>query len=164
MSTIVAIVVPVTQMVNAKKERLAKYESDKKQHISRKRLDMEFEIYKELSEKVVSLGVGSLTLFDKDFDFSRIGKRSEDDKDYKLQNKIAIRLNDANVAIYKYAMFIPAKCYEKFEQMKSLCREQLNAFEDHVLFGNLKIKILKKLRMNVKRGMLILVKSSMNWL
>ena len=146
LSTIVAIVIPVTQMVNAKKERLAKYDSDKKQHISRKRLDMEFEIYKELSEKIVTLGVNSLSLFDKSFDYSSIGKKIPVDNDFKSQNMVTNLLNDANESIYKYAVFIPAEWYEKFDQIKKLCREQLCAFEDYVILGKIDDKDIEAIK------------------
>lgn len=136
----ITLAVSLVQIKRAKMEMVAKYETDKKQHISKMRLDMEFSIYKELSEKVVSLVTNCFRLFPYDFNYSRIGKPSQSDADFELHNNIASLLNDANEAINKYAIFIPKKWYEKFEHLKLLCKEQLISFGDYVLDGKTRNK------------------------
>lgn len=147
LSTVVAIVVPVTQIRSAKKERLAKYEFDKRQHISRKRLDMEFEIYKELSEKVVALVTTCLgLLFNSEFDYNQIGIKTQDNEDIETHDSLIDLLNEANEAINKYAIFIPEKWYVKFEQIKNMCRQQINEFRDYAIDGKLKNKSIQNIK------------------
>ena len=151
LSTIVAIVVPVTQIRSAKKERLAKYQYEMEQYISHTRFDMEFEIYKELSEKVVTLVSYCLSLFSKEFDYSSIGTPSQNDDDFSKHNKIVTLLNDANEAINKYAVFIPEKWYEKFDQIKVLCRKQLDASGDYILDGKIGNRTIRSIKNECKK-------------
>lgn len=132
LSTIVAIVVPVTQSVSAKKERLAKYESDKKQHVSRKRLDMEFEIYKELSEKVMALVSQALILFE-NIDIDGAHKQKDKTAFMNAFDKVSKLHNEANIAINKHAIFIPEKWYKKFLDIKVLCLTQLEDFDKYII-------------------------------
>ena len=147
----ITLTVSLVQIKRAKTEIEAKHESDRKQHISRMRLDMEFSIYKELSEKVVALAMNSLRLFHEEFDYNKIGNPSQDNQDFELQNELVILLNDANAAINKYAIFIPEKWYDKFIYIKHLCREQLHAFNDYVLDGKLKNKTVKAIKTECKK-------------
>ena len=141
-TAVIALIVPLVQLKHEKEERKAQYENERKQHISQMRLDMEFDIYKELSEKVVALAVNCLALFDDDFDYSQIKQREATDKDVKLRNKVAKLQNDANESIYKYAIFIPKEWYDKFNKIKYLCCKQVYAYEDYFIFKKLKnIKI-----------------------
>ena len=147
LSTIVAIVVPVTQMVNAKKERLAKYESDKKQHVSQMRLDMEFSIYKELSEKVTTLVASCLgNIFYSNFDYSQVGVIKQQKKDITIYDELVGLFNDANVAINKYAAFMPQESFDKFEQLKDLCRKHIESFWDYVVQGKLNNQSTKSVK------------------
>ena len=145
-TAVIALIVPLVQLKHEREERKAQYENDKKQHISQMRLDMEFDIYKELSEKVVSLIVNCIGLFDDNFDYDKIGQKTPSDEDINLQNKIAKLQNEANEAVYKYAIFIPKEWYDKFNKIKKLCTEQLCAFEDYVLFKKLKNKKIETIK------------------
>lgn len=151
LSTIVAIVVPVTQIRNAKKETLAKYEYEIKQYISHRRFDMQFDVYVELSEKVVELAVKSLGLFTEKFDYSKLGKVSATNDEVRSFNKIINLQNDANKAIYKYAVFIPKNLYEKFDQLKISCRKQTNAYRVYYIDKQLKGKTIDTIKAECKK-------------
>lgn len=132
----ITLIVSLAQIKRAKAEIKTKYESDKKQHISKMRLDMEFSIYKELSEKVVSLVAYCLGYaFYRDFDYNQIGTKIRDKEDIKSLDKHIDLFNAANRAINMYAVFIPEKWYSKFDVLKELCRKQLSAFENYVVNG-----------------------------
>lgn len=147
-TAVITLIVPLVELKHAKEEREAQYETEKRQHISHMRLDMEFSIYKELSEKVVSVITYCLGyFFDDYFDFSLIGKKSSRDEDIKIHDNLVDLINEANKAINMYAAFIPTQWFEKFDQMKLLCSEQLDAYSKYVLdgdLGNKSVKTVKK--------------------
>ena len=146
-STLIANKRTKKEILAKQEELVQKYELDKKQHISNKRLDMEFEIYKELSEKVVTLVANCLgLLFDNNFDYNQIGNRKRNKYDIDTFDEIVKLSNVANEAINKYAIFIPEKWYNKFQEVKGLCKNQLDAFYDYVIEGNLKNKSIQNIK------------------
>ena len=132
LSTVVAIVVPIVQITSAQKERKDNYESDKKLHVSQMRLDMEFEIYKEVSEKVMELVSQAVILFD-DIDLDAVRKQKDKKGFHEIYNDVSKLLNIANLSINKHAIFIPDEWYQKFLKIKVLCLKQLQDFDKYVL-------------------------------
>lgn len=111
-----------TQIKNAKKELKEKYENENKLYVSKTRFAMEFDIYKELSEKFVTLVMHVLNLFPLGDKIVQL---------YENYLDVArVYLNDASSAINKYAIFIPKNWYDRFTGIINLCRAQIDGYND----------------------------------
>ena len=114
-----------TQIKNAKKELKEKYENENKLYISKTRFNLEFGIYKEISESLVALAMNTITLFPIDDDKSIAGV------DYF--EKTVVLLNTATEVNNKYAIFIINEWYEKFTYITNLCRLKVEAYKDKII-------------------------------
>ena len=131
----ITLTVALVQIRRAKTEIEAKRESDRKQHVSRMRLDMEFAIYKELFEKVIELVSNCIVMF-RDIEIKNAYSPKEIAEFQKIINEVSNLYNEANISIHKYAIFIPDRWYNEFTKLKTLCLDHLEAFKNYVIFGN----------------------------
>ena len=115
-----------TQIKSTKKELKEKYENEKKLYINKARFDTEFSIYKELSEKVVTMVMDVMELFP----IKLVSNYERTNKEYqiKIYNKSAQSCTEAITSINKYACFIPKIWYEKFVNLRRKCSQQLSSF------------------------------------
>lgn len=100
---------------------------DKKTYISRTRFDTEFQIYRELSENLLTMVNFTYWLFPNEMD--RLPKKEEQnalfiDRYEKAGNAISI----AQQSIRANAPFIPDNFYNQFNEICNLCLEQYRAY------------------------------------
>ena len=125
----ITLAVCLIQNHKTKKEFLKKYELEQKNHISQTRFDTEFAIYKEISEKLVTLVSRCVSTV-----FPRGPYYEPQDATAKLEyrkdvyKQLTEDLAEANIAINKYAVFVPKKWYEQFVEIKNLCRLQITFY------------------------------------
>lgn len=105
-----------------------KAQLDKKTYISRARFDAEFQIYKDLSEKVLSMVECTYWLFPRCLD--KVPMDEEERKKiylerYKNANEA---IGQAQSSIRANAPFIPKGFYEQFEEIAMLCLQQYNMY------------------------------------
>jgi hypothetical protein len=100
---------------------------DKKTYISKVRFDKEFEIYQELSEKVLTMV----------FKFAELARavsleQEEDEEVIRIVWQAAVEsYNEANITTRKFAPFIRKSIYDLFTQLGDKCRNQLNYYCIH---------------------------------
>lgn len=101
---------------------------DKKIYVSRARFDAEFQIYKDISEKILSMVECTYWLFPKGLD--RIPLDEEERKKIYLDRyKDAVDAASlAQKAIRANAPFIPERFYTEFEELSVLCVTQCNMY------------------------------------
>lgn len=101
---------------------------DKKTYISRTRFDVEFQIYRELSEKVLTMVDSTYWLFPSGID--TLPQNEDKQKDLYLQRYQCAgeAINAAQKAIRANAAFISADLYSKFEDLSRLCARQYNFY------------------------------------
>lgn len=101
---------------------------DKKTYISRTKFDVEFQIYRELSEKGLTMIESVYWLFPSGIDYlpQDVDKR----KDLYLQryHNAGEAINAAQKEITANAPFISANFYNKFEELRRLCVQQYNSY------------------------------------
>lgn len=116
------------QIKNAKKELKEKYENETRLHISQLRFDTEFSIYKELSEKFVTMVFDVMSLFPEGIYFEPPDDQSRQEYRLQLYKKSESSYNEANLAVNKYACFIAKTIFDEFVAIKQKCVIQLNWF------------------------------------
>ena len=105
-----------------------KAQLDKKTYISRARFDAEFQIYKDLSEKVLSMAECTYWLFPRGLDQVPMDEE-ERKKIYLERYKTAGEaIGQAQSSIRANAPFIPKAFYEQFEEIAMLCLQQRNMY------------------------------------
>ena len=118
------------QIKSAKKEFILRSNLENKQYITNARFDMEFAIYKELSEKILEMVRYVCELFP----YGLYREPSDREERLQLRKKnyelACNAYNEANTSIRKYAVFIPEKFYKKFCDIRQLCYMQLNWYPD----------------------------------
>ena len=121
------------QMKNTKKEFVLRCDLENKQYITKARFDMEFSIYKELSEKVLEMVRYTSDLFPQGL--YQEPQEKEERLNYRKNKYESARIsyNEANTSIRKYAVFIPEEFYKKFCSIRELCYMQLNWYPDFQL-------------------------------
>lgn len=118
-----------TQINNAKKELKEKYENEKKLYIRKTQFDNEFNIYKELSEKTVTMVSDIVSnIYPSGLVFEHKDLNARKQYQIKIYNMCEISFTEAHKAINKYACFIPKSWYERFIAIKQLCALQLKSF------------------------------------
>ena len=118
------------QMKNKEKEFGLRCDLENKQYITKARFDMEFSIYKELSEKILEMIECVSELFPDGLYEELLEKEKRLQSRKEKYNKACMAYNGANTAIRKYAVFIPEAIYKKFCDVKKLCHMQLNWYPD----------------------------------
>lgn len=116
------------QIRNTKKELQVKYENENRLHISKLRFDTEFSIYKELCEKFVTMVFDVMSLFPEGLYFEPLDEQSKQEYHLQLYKKCESSFNNANLAVNKYACFIPASVFDEFIAIKKKCVIQINCF------------------------------------
>ena len=116
------------QIKNAKKELKEKYENETRLHISQLRFDTEFSIYKELSEKFVTMVFDVMSLFPEGIYFEPPDDQSRQEYRLQLYKKSESSYNEANLAVNKYACFIAKTIFDELVAIKQKCVIQLNWF------------------------------------
>lgn len=101
---------------------------DKKTYISRARFDTEFQIYRELSERVLSMIECTYWLFPSGFDKLPSDKEEEKKIYIERYKKAGEAISLAQKSIRANAPFIPSDFYTKFEELSQLCSQQYNMF------------------------------------
>lgn len=125
----VSILTAILQINKAKADIDKQYDLKTRLHISQLRYDTEFAIYKELSEKLVTLisdCISNLfpcvqTVEPTDIQ-SRLNYRKS------VYCKVEKAFKEAHYAINKYAIFIPEEWYKEFVLLKNLCRIQIQTY------------------------------------
>lgn len=117
-------------LVNYGVERL-RAKNDKRNYISNVKLDIEIQVYKELSKSfcdmvreintIIPLGMVTVPVF-KTQDAQR-------EYDSKLYNSAVEATINAQNCLRSNIPFIPNEFYEKYNELFQLSRQQLNAFE-----------------------------------
>lgn len=101
---------------------------DKKTYISRTRFDVEFQIYRNLSEKVLTMVEATYWLFPNTIDI--VPQDEDQQKDLYLQRyqRAGEVINEAQKEIRANAAFISEDFYSKFEELSRLCAQQYNFY------------------------------------
>lgn len=122
-----------TEFEFSQKLEALKSNLEKRNYISKARFDLEIEIYRQLSETVVTMVSDSSALFP--FGGAREPKdEKERDRFYRENySRSTQSFNAANSAINRNAPFIPEQFHKMFTDIADKCRIQL------IMFGELKI-------------------------
>lgn len=116
---------------NKLEQALEKYKTElsKKEYVSQVRFDAEFEIYRTLS-KEFSTAVKNISLMIPD---GIAHSPADEEKRTEYENKIYVDANNAVVVaqdvLYANGAFISEELYNKYNEILTLCRQQLNAFQ-----------------------------------
>ncbi len=122
-------IISYTQINNTKKELKEKYENESKLYIRKTQFDNEFKIYKELSEKTVTMVSDIVSnIFPSGLVFEHKDLNARKQYQVKMYNMCETSFTEAHKAINKYACFIPKNWYERFIAIKQLCALQLKSF------------------------------------
>lgn len=124
----ITLLISLIQNNKTKIELLKKYQLERSNHISQTRFDMEFGIYKEISEKLVTLAIFIQNLFPQGYYQEPIDETSKHLYYEELHTKTCEYLDEANVTINKYAVFIKEEWYDRFLEIKALCVTQSKFF------------------------------------
>lgn len=127
----ISLFVSIKQLKRTKKEIVEKYEAENNLYITKTRFSMEFDIYKELSEKYVRLVMHIINLFPLDGVAVQLYENYID--------LACVYLDDAAATANKYAIFIPQNWYDRFTIIINLCRFQIegyNKFYYGAMIGN----------------------------
>lgn len=101
---------------------------NQKTYISRARFDTEFQIYRELSESVLSMVECTYWLFPSGFDHLPSDKEEEKKIYIERYNKARDAISLAQKSIRANAPFIPSDFYARFEELSNLCSQQYSMF------------------------------------
>ena len=116
---------------NKLEQALEKYKTElsKKEYVSQVRFDAEFEIYRTLS-KEFSTAVKNISLMIPD---GIAYSPADEEKRTEYENKIYVDANNAVVVaqdvLYANGAFISEELYNKYNEILTLCSQQLNAFQ-----------------------------------
>lgn len=116
---------------NKLEQALEKYKTElsKKEYVSQVRFDAEFEIYRTLS-KEFSTAVKNISLMIPD---GIAYSQADEEKRTEYENKIYVDANNAVVVaqdvLYANGAFISEELYNKYNEILTLCGQQLNAFQ-----------------------------------
>lgn len=116
---------------NKLEQALEKYKTElsKKEYVSQVRFDAEFEIYRTLS-KEFSTAVKNISLMIPD---GIAHSPADEEKRTEYENKIYVDANNAVVVaqdvLYANGAFISEELYNKYNEILTLCGQQLNAFQ-----------------------------------
>lgn len=116
---------------NKLEQALEKYKTElsKKEYVSQVRFDAEFEIYRTLS-KEFSTAVKNISLMIPD---GIAYSLADEEKRTEYENKIYVDANNAVVVaqdvLYANGAFISEELYNKYNEILTLCSQQLNAFQ-----------------------------------
>lgn len=116
---------------NKLEQALEKYKTElsKKEYVSQVRFDAEFEIYRTLS-KEFSTAVKNISLMIPD---GIAYSPADEEKRTEYENKIYVDANNAVVVaqdvLYANGAFISEELYNKYNEILTLCNQQLNAFQ-----------------------------------
>ena len=116
---------------NKLEQALEKYKTElsKKEYVSQVRFDAEFEIYRTLS-KEFSTAVKNISLMIPD---GIAYSPADEEKRTEYKNKIYVDANNAVVVaqdvLYANGAFISEELYNKYNEILTLCSQQLNAFQ-----------------------------------
>lgn len=116
---------------NKLEQALEKYKTElsKKEYVIQVRFDAEFEIYRTLS-KEFSTAVKNISLMIPD---GIAYSPADEEKRTEYENKIYVDANNAVVVaqdvLYANGAFISEELYNKYNEILTLCSQQLNAFQ-----------------------------------
>lgn len=116
---------------NKLEQALEKYKTElsKKEYVSQVRFDAEFEIYRTLS-KEFSTAVKNISLMIPD---GIAYSPADEEKRTEYENKIYVDANNAVVVaqdvLYANGAFISEELYNKYNEILTLCSQQLDAFQ-----------------------------------
>ena len=128
-----------TKYENKLEKALEKYKTElsKKEYVSKTRFDAEFGIYRELSATFCTMVKDISVLIPVGFSWQPAGdeeaQKKYEDECYKTANNSTVKAQDS---LYASAAFIPEDFFKGYEELLSLCKQQLNtfAFRYNVLF------------------------------
>jgi hypothetical protein len=105
---------------------------DQKNYISKARFDKEFEIYQDLSEKILDMTFANYVLFPV---FDKVPPNEEERQEFFNERyKNAVQTyNDANRTIKATAPFIPEDIYKLFSELRDDCCKQIDDYTIFVL-------------------------------
>lgn len=115
--------IDLSEYVSKKEE--AKQPSDGKNYISKARFDLEFKLYQELSESVLTMTGDTALLFSADFDPLPRDEAQKvsvlEERAHKAKESIAAAGN----IIKRYAPFVPKRLFETLNGLTAKCTRQL---------------------------------------
>ena len=127
-SAVVAIAVAKNNIDHAKQELQNKYQLERNSYIKKIRFDTEFEIYKEISEKLISLAIFIQKLFPQGIHYEPVDPNERIENYLKLNTQASEYITAANMAINSHAAFIKEEWYNRSLEIKALCVKQANLF------------------------------------
>ena len=109
---------------------LEKYKTElsKKEYVSKTRFDAEFSIYRDLSVSFCTMVKDISVMIPEGFNFQLAepeGRKNYENECYKNANNSTVRAQDS---LYASAAFIPEDFFIGYEEILSLCKQQLNVF------------------------------------
>ncbi len=115
---------------NKLEKTLEKYKTElsKKEYVSKTRFDAEFGIYRELSATFCTMVKDISVLIPAGFSWHLAGEETRkkyEDECYKTANNSTVKAQDS---LYSSAAFIPEDFFKGYEELLSLCKQQLNTF------------------------------------
>lgn len=116
---------------NKLEQALEKYKTElsKKEYVSQVRFDAEFEIYRTLSKEFSTAVKNNSLMIPDGIAYSP----ADEEKRTEYENKIYVDANNAVVVaqdvLYANGAFISEELYNKYNEILTLCSQQLNAFQ-----------------------------------
>lgn len=115
---------------NKLERALEKYRTElsKKEYVSKTRFDAEFGIYRELSATFCAMVKDISVMIPTGLSWMPAEKEAQikyEDECYKTANTSTVKAQDS---LYSSAAFIPEDFFKGYEEILSLCKQQLNAF------------------------------------
>lgn len=118
------------QYENKLQQEIEKYKTElsKKEYVSKTRFDAEFSIYRELSAAFCTMVKDISVMIPSGFNWTPAGedeRKQYEDECYKTANSSTVKAQDS---LYASAAFIPEDFFKGYEEILSLCKQQLNTF------------------------------------
>lgn len=129
-SALITLFITALQLHRSKKEIKEQFAFDKQLHISNNRFDMEFSIYKEISEKLAIMIANLNNLFPTGVYYTPRDEESQTAYNKELYQINEKSYNEASKALSGYAIFIPEDIYEKYHSLRKECWKQIRMFFD----------------------------------
>ena len=119
-----------TKYQSKMEKELERYRTElsKKEYVSKTRFDVEFQVYRELSQSFCTMVKDISVMIPTGFTWKIANEEAQkkyEDECYKTATSSVVKAQDA---LYANAAFIPQDFFGSYEEILGLCKQQLNVF------------------------------------